>query len=149
MPTIRLVVISLSLVVISCGQAAIDVARKGLEYGALGVSAADRAYAPVYTKLADDALQAAISMADYEVRMSGPNGVIVTLEKAKTALLAAENGVDAWEKTGSAKSFLEAVDALSDALFVLRQDLQKLGVPIPKELDKALEYGERIRSLAK
>lgn len=118
--------------------------RKALEYGAYGIDAADRTFAPAYLALANDAIEKASSEEEYNLLMEGPNSVVYSLESAKAALLSAEAGLDLWEKKGDSRAFLASAKYLFHQLVLLRDGMEKLGVGIPEELNKAIEMAEKV-----
>ena len=128
------------LLVSGCGGAP-QVARQVVAGAAIGVNEIDVVSAEAYTEAAQDALEASVTLSEYEEAMYHWNQLEAALRGSHEALLAAEGALDVWDAGGSEEWGCLAGRLLS-ALAHLVAIVQAIGLEVPEELDTVLSLAE-------
>ncbi len=137
MTRFTLALLSAFLALPSCASPSHD-ARVVLDVVSEGVVVADNASAQAYTDHAHAALAAAHSMAEYTTAMAPYDDLERVLEVADAALRAADNAIDTWDH-GGAQRWVQMVVCLIGVLENVSVALTAAGLPVPPELDAALD----------
>lgn len=122
----------IALLLLACGSPQ-QTARAVVNSGGIALNEVDVVAAQGYTQAAQDALEAAQSMEEYEAAMQVWNKLEEVLRAVQGSLLVAENIVDAWD-AGSQDRFLDVLSEMVSGFRLALAILVQLDVPVPQEL---------------